>query len=266
MCWARCAPVSLEGAVAQRTAAFLIIGDEILSGRTHEKNLPVLAERLGRRGIALCEARTVGDERAAIVGALNALRQAYDYVFTSGGIGSTHDDITSESVAVAFGQACVENAAAVAKLGEFYALHNMPFTPARRRMALMPAEAVVVESDFPGAPAFRVGNVFVCAGVPRIFDLMATAAVAQLPQGEVKRQRVLRIACGESFFSDALREVAGRFSEIDMGSYPRESEDGPYCHVVFSGFGDLQPAVDAFERFLKGDGIEYRVVKPDAAP
>ena len=104
MCWARCAPVSLEDAVAQRTAAFLIIGDEILSGRTHEKNLPVLAERLGRRGIALCEARTVGDERAAIVGALNALRQAYDYVFTSGGIGSTHDDITSESVAIAFGR------------------------------------------------------------------------------------------------------------------------------------------------------------------
>ena len=151
----------------QKSAAILVIGDEILSGRTRDANLHFLAGWLTERGVALKEARVVGDEEAAIVAALNALRTEYDYVFTSGGIGPTHDDITADAVSAAFGVPCVEHPQAIKLIEAWYAARGEEATPARRRMARMPQGAELIRNPVTGAPGVRIENVFVMAGVPR---------------------------------------------------------------------------------------------------
>ncbi|MCH9704863.1 MAG: hypothetical protein K0U15_01885, partial [Proteobacteria bacterium] len=216
------------------TAGFLIIGNEILSGRTIEKNLPVLTHMLNARGWRLAEVRVVPDVEAEIVAALNALRSRYAQVFTSGGIGPTHDDITTDSVAAAFELPVIEHADAVAILAEFYQARDLSFTNSRRRMTRTPVGAEVLTSDFPGAPAYRIDNVVVCAGVPSIFNLMATAAVAMLPLGVVRQSQALSVRCGESVFADYLSQVSAAFADVEIGSYPREENNAYVCQVVFT--------------------------------
>lgn len=241
------------------TAAFLIIGNEILSGRTTEKNLPVLAALLAKRGWQLGEARVVPDAAAEIAEALNALRRRHAIVFTSGGIGPTHDDITTETVAAALGEPMVEHPEALALLEKFYAARGLPFTETRRRMARTPESARLILSEFPGAPAYRAENVIVCAGVPDIFRLMAAAAAETLPQGEQRTSSELRVRCGESLFSAPLAKVAAAFPAVEIGSYPRQ-ENGDYvCQVAFTSADDAQRAAaqQMFCDILAADNLPF---------
>ncbi|MGI9307521.1 MAG: competence/damage-inducible protein A [Gammaproteobacteria bacterium] len=241
---------------------FLIIGDEILSGRTGEKNLPVLAELLDAKGLQIREARVAGDSPPVIAAALNEMRAAHEYIFTSGGIGPTHDDVTAEGIALAFGVAVEENAEAAAILADFYARRDLEFTAPRRRMARAPAGAAILKSDFPGAPGFIVGNVFVCAGVPAIFRLMAAAAVAGLPDFPRRSALTLRADGAESEMADALAAIQRRHAALKIGSYPREENGAYYCHFVFSGADAREIAAAAGEMsdFLAEQGIPCREI------
>ncbi|MGI9338240.1 MAG: competence/damage-inducible protein A, partial [Gammaproteobacteria bacterium] len=214
------------------TAAFLIIGDEILSGRTAEKNLQCLAKLLGERGLRFVESRIVGDDAPLIIDALNALRGGYDYVITSGGIGPTHDDITTDAVSAAFGLDTEENAALLARLSKSCQTRGVPLSNARRRMARAPVGAKMVDGDFDSPPGYRINNVFVCAGVPAIFEMMAQAAVLQMPRAAAIVSCGFHVCAPESSYADILAEVQKQHPHIRIGSYPHSNNN---CAIVFSG-------------------------------
>lgn len=200
------------------TAAVLIIGDEILSGRTADTNLNTIARFLGALGIDLLEARTVGDRSTQIVDALNALRAAHDYVFTTGGIGPTHDDITADCVAQAFGVAIAERADALAILQRRY---GDELNVARRRMARIPEGGVLIANPVTDAPGFQLGNVFVMAGVPKIMTAMLEDVVPRLRTGAVVHARTLRVTgVGEGAIALTLAEAARANRDLSFGSYP----------------------------------------------
>lgn len=200
------------------TAAVLIIGNEILTGKTQDVNLNAIALRLLPLGIRLAEARVVADEEPDIIAAVNALRAAYDYVFTTGGIGPTHDDITAASVAKAFGRAVVENAEARARLLGYYGAEKL--TPARLRMALMPQGSVLINNPVSAAPGFQVENVFVLAGVPDIMRAMFEDCVARLQAGPAYQSRTINGLVAESLIAEQLGMIAQRYADCSIGSYP----------------------------------------------
>lgn len=203
---------------ASPTAAVLIIGDEILSGRTQDTNLNTLARFLGALGIELLEARTVGDRQEQIVGALNALRAGHDYVFTTGGIGPTHDDITADAVAAAFGVGIAEHPEALALLERRY---GAEFNAARRRMARIPAGGSLIANPVTDAPGFQIGNVFVMAGVPKIMTAMLEDVAPRLRTGAVVHARTVRVTgVGEGDVADILGTAAWANRTISFGSYP----------------------------------------------
>lgn len=209
----------------QKSAAILVIGDELLSGRTRDLNMHHLAGWLTARGVALKEARFVGDDEADIVRALNELRTRYDYVFTSGGIGPTHDDITADAVAAAFGVRCVEHPAAVRLIEAWYRSRGEETTPARRRMARMPEGAELIPNPVSGAPGVRVGNVFVMAGVPRIFEGMLAAVEAAIEKGAIIHSRAATAEnLPESRLADQLRDIQNALQGVAIGSYPIEGD------------------------------------------
>lgn len=201
------------------TAAVLIIGDEILSGRTRDTNLNTIARFVSAMGIDLMEARTVGDRQAQIVDALNRLRGAYDYVFTTGGIGPTHDDITADAVGVAFGVEVKAHPEALAILERRYGVEN--FNAARRRMARIPEGGVLIANPVTDAPGFQVENVFVMAGVPKIMEAMLQDVAPRLKSGAVVHARTLRIqGRGEGAIAEVLRRVSEAYPDLAFGSYP----------------------------------------------
>lgn len=203
---------------ASPTAAVLIIGDEILSGRTQDTNLNTLARFLGALGIEVKEARTVGDDEAQIVGALNALRASHDYVFTTGGIGPTHDDITADCVAQAFGVALPEHPEALAILSRRY---GDEFNAARRRMARIPEGGTLIANPVTDAPGFQIGNVFVMAGVPKIMTAMLEDVAPRLRTGAVTHARTIRVTgVGEGAVADILTAAARAERSLSFGSYP----------------------------------------------
>lgn len=201
------------------SAAVLIIGDEILSGRTRDTNLNTLARFLSALGIDLMEARTVGDRQGQIVEALNALRGAYDYVFTTGGIGPTHDDITADAVGAAFGVEVQEHPEALAILERRYGPEK--FNAARRRMARIPEGGVLIANPVTDAPGFQVENVFVMAGVPKIMEAMLEDVAPRLKTGAVVYARTLRIqGRGEGAIAEVLARAAQTHLDLSYGSYP----------------------------------------------
>lgn len=203
---------------ASPTAAVLIIGDEILSGRTQDTNLNTLARFLGALGIELLEARTVGDRQEQIVGALNGLRAGHDYVFATGGIGPTHDDITADAVAAAFGIGIAEHPEALAILERRY---GAELNAARRRMARIPAGGSLIANPVTDAPGFQVGNVFVMAGVPKIMTAMLEDVAPRLRTGAVVHARTVRVTgVGEGSVADILGTAARANRTISFGSYP----------------------------------------------
>ncbi len=202
------------------TAAILVIGDEILSGRTRDSNLHFLAGELTRHGIDLREARVVADDPQAIVAALNALRAACDHVFTSGGIGPTHDDITAEAVATAFGLPIAIRDDARAILAAHYQRAGLEFTAARQRMARIPEGAQLIDNPISAAPGFSLGNVHVMAGVPNIFEAMVASLLPRLQGGAPLLSQSLRVDRGEGDVAEPLGALATEFADLAFGSYP----------------------------------------------
>lgn len=173
------------------TAAMIAIGDELLSGRTKDKNISHLADMLTTAGIDLKEVRIVGDEDDAIIAAVNALRAQFTYVFTSGGIGPTHDDITAEAISKAFDLPCEHDQKALEIMGAVYKKRSMAFTDARMRMARMPHGATHIENPVSTAPGFTIGNVHVMAGVPSIFQAMLDSLLPSLQKGAVIQSTII---------------------------------------------------------------------------
>lgn len=207
------------------TAAMLLIGNELLSGRTRDLNLHFLAEELAAMGIQFMEARVVRDSEADITDGVNALRERYDYVFTTGGIGPTHDDITAASMAVAFGRVLEQNSGAVEALQAYYDKPDQ-VTETRLRMAMMPENVELIPNSVSGAPGFCIENVYVMAGVPRIFQAMFHAVKGSLRQGQPVLSRAVSAYVPESKVAEPVREIQARHPEVDIGSYPQLGEDG----------------------------------------
>lgn len=203
------------------TAAMLAIGDELLSGRTKDKNIGHLADVMTMSGIDLKEVRIVADEEPAIIEALNALRGRYDYVFTSGGIGPTHDDITADAVSAAFGLPCEHDAEAMRLLGDMYRAREMDFTDARKRMARMPRGAAHIANPVSVAPGFIVENVYVMAGVPQVFQAMLDNVIPTLRTGAKVLSRAVASPYGEGDIGTLLTAVQKAHPETSIGSYPR---------------------------------------------
>jgi molybdenum cofactor synthesis domain-containing protein len=203
------------------SAALLIIGNEILSGRTKDANLAVIAEELNKVGVRLLEARVVPDSEAEIIDAVNALRQKYRYVLTTGGIGPTHDDITAASIAKAFGQKLIQNPAALARLKAHYAEIGLELTEARLRMANTPEHATLIDNPISAAPGFRVENVFVLAGVPKIMQAMLDNVKGQLEGGKPVLSRCVVCNLGEGVIAGGLEAIQQRHPAVEIGSYPR---------------------------------------------
>jgi molybdenum cofactor synthesis domain-containing protein len=218
------------------TAAMLVIGDEILSGRTRDSNMHFLAGELTRVGIDLREVRVVPDEPATIVAALRALAGAHDHVFTSGGIGPTHDDVTADAVAEAMGAAIDVRADARARLEAHYADRGIELNEARLRMARIPEGAALIDNPVSAAPGFSLRNVHVMAGVPRIFEAMVAGLLPTLTGGSPLLSQSLRIARGEGEIAAPLRALAEAFPDLSMGSYPFQDANGAFgASIVIRG-------------------------------
>lgn len=215
---------------ASVTAAILVIGDEILSGRTKDKNIGYIAEYLTNIGIELREVRIVPDVQEEIVAALNALRARYTYIFTTGGIGPTHDDITADSVAAAFGVSIDHDPRAVAMLAERFPPDQL--NEARLRMARIPAGADLIANSVSKAPGFTIGNVYVMAGVPSIMQAMLDVVAPTLQTGVKILSDTVRAGLREGDIGTALAEVAKAHPDVSIGSYPFFSETGPDTNVV----------------------------------
>ncbi len=210
----------------RKTAAILAIGDELLSGRTRDANMHYLACWLTERGVALKEARIVGDETEDIAAALNGLRDRYDYVFTSGGIGPTHDDITVDAVAAAFNVKVIEHPRAAAMVKAWYKSRGEEATPARMRMARTPDGAQLIDNPVSGAPGVRIGNVYVMAGVPRIFQAMLNAIETDIERGALLHSRAVTARkLPESKLADQLREIQSALKGVALGSYPIDGDE-----------------------------------------
>ncbi len=228
------------------TAAMLVIGDEILSGRTRDANMHHLAGELARVGIDLKEVRVVSDDRAAIVAAVRALGGAFAHVFTSGGIGPTHDDITADSIAEAMGAAIGVREDALAILKAHYDRQGIEMNEARLRMARVPDGAELIENPISAAPGFSLGNVHVMAGVPAIFQAMVAGLLPRLAGGAPLVSETLLIEMPEGEIAGALGEVAAAHPELSLGSYPFNMNGRFGANVVIRGSdGDAVAAAAA---------------------
>jgi molybdenum cofactor synthesis domain-containing protein len=222
-----------ESSAPEVTAAVLVIGDEILSGRTKDKNIGYIAEFLTALGIDLMEVRIVGDEETAIVAAVNALRARYGYVFTTGGIGPTHDDITAESIAKAFGVTIDYDPRAVKILQERLAQTGAELNEARLRMTRIPSGAELVLNTVSAAPGFWLDNVIVLAGVPSIMQAMLDGVAPKLKTGVRMLSETVRADAREGDIGSPLGEIAKAHPEVAIGSYPFFDEArGPNTNVV----------------------------------
>lgn len=217
------------------TAAMLVIGDELLSGRTRDANMHYLAGQLTEQGIVLAEVRVVLDEQPAIVAAVRALSEAYDTVFTSGGIGPTHDDITADAIAAAFNVGIDVRADARALLQELYDSTGRELNDARLRMARIPDGATLIDNPVSVAPGFTLGNVHVMAGVPSVFQAMVASVLPTLVGGAPILSKTLTVHRGEGDIAGPLGTLAETFVDLSFGSYPFQ-RDGKYgANVVVRG-------------------------------
>ncbi|SLN29926.1 competence/damage-inducible protein A [Pseudooctadecabacter jejudonensis] len=218
------------------TAAMLVIGDEILSGRTRDANMYHLANELTGIGIDLKEVRVVSDDAPAIIAAVQALSAGYDSVFTSGGIGPTHDDITADCIAAAFNDTIDVRDDARALLQAHYDRDGKDFNEARQRMARIPASATLIDNPVSVAPGFRVQNVHVMAGVPSVFRAMVASVLPTLTGGAPLISENLRIDRGEGDIAGPLGAVDAKYPELSIGSYPFQQENGQYgANIVIRG-------------------------------
>lgn len=242
------------------TAALLVIGDEILSGRTKDKNIGYLAEYLTAIGIDLREVRVVPDVEREIVDAINALRSRYTYLFTTGGIGPTHDDITADAVAKAFSVSISEDPRAIAVMLERYAAEDL--NEARRRMARIPAGADLIANPISKAPGFRIGNVIVMAGVPAIMQAMLDVVAPTLGVGP-KINAITLDAHGlpEGVYASGLGAIAASHPAVSIGSYPSFSAAGIKNQIVLRSRDEI-----ALSRAAADVETLLQKLKADATP
>ncbi len=214
------------------TAAVLLIGDEVLSGRTKDKNLGFIADYLTAMGIDLKEARVVPDIEDEIVSAVNALRAKYTYVFTTGGIGPTHDDITADAMARAFGVGISHHPEAVNILTEYFAKIGREPNEARMRMARVPHGATLVLNPVSQAPGFKFENVYVMAGVPKVMNAMMDEIAPTLVRGVLMQSKTIQFLGGEGDIAKPLKDVQDKYPDVVIGSYPFETPDGFATNLV----------------------------------
>jgi molybdenum cofactor synthesis domain-containing protein len=234
------------------TAAMIVIGDEILSGRTKDRNIGHLADMLTAVGIDLKEVRVVADDESAIVEAVNALRARYRYVFTTGGIGPTHDDITADSIAAAFGVPIGYEERAYAMLEADYARRGLPFTEARRRMARLPEGAEHIDNPVSLAPGFRVENVYVMAGVPSIFQAMLDNVLPTLETGAKLHSVAIHCPFGEGTIGGPLGAIQKAHPDTIIGSYPKHADGTYWTELVVRARepAAMEAAADAIRAML----------------
>jgi molybdenum cofactor synthesis domain-containing protein len=235
------------------TAALLVIGDEILSGRTADRNIHYVAGHMTRVGIRLKEVRVVPDEEDAIVGAVNELRARYTYLFTTGGIGPTHDDITADAVAKALGVGIGHDERALALLHAFFAKRKLEPTPARLRMARIPHGASLIRNAISVAPGFRVENVIVLAGVPEVMQVMLDDITPQLDTGAVMQTTTIKLNRAEGEVADIFAAHQKTFPDVTMGSYPSFSDGRISTQLVLRSTDSarLSAATSALELMLR---------------
>lgn len=236
--------------MANPTAAMLVIGDEILSGRTRDANMHHLAQELVKVGIDLKEVRIVSDDGPAIQNAVRALSEQYDTVITSGGIGPTHDDITADNIAAAFGASIDVRDDARALLEAHYAAQNVELNAARLRMARIPEGATLIDNPVSVAPGFTLGNVHVMAGVPAVFQTMVASVLPTLTGGAPLLSQSLRIMRGEGDIAGPLAALAADFPGLSIGSYPFQRDGVFGAQVVIRGTeaADVQTAMTRLAR------------------
>ncbi len=243
------------------TACLLIIGNEILSGRTKDANLQFLALELNKLGIRLMEVRVIPDVEQTVVDTVNAVRRQFDYVFTTGGIGPTHDDITADCIAKAFGVGISEHPEAVARMTKHYGDPAL-FTPARRRMARVPHGGVLVDNPVSVAPGFQIENVITFAGIPAVMQGMFHAMKHRLTGGDPVVSRTVRTNLPEGIIAEPLGALQKRFEDLDIGSYPAFRNGKPSVSLVLRGTDDARLASAAAElmttiRTMNGEAEEF---------
>lgn len=243
-------------------ASLLIIGDEILSGRTQDKNLGYLAKWLNEAGIQLAEVRVVPDVEQEIVEAVTALRHRYDYVFTTGGIGPTHDDITSQCMAKAFGRKHCIHPEAYRRLEAHYSKSDSEFTPARQRMAYTPEGAELIDNPVSIAPGFQVENVFVLAGVPKIMQAMLEQLRPRLKGGKTILSETLAIYAPESEMAGVLGELEAAQEGVSVGSYPffRDGVVGTEIVVRSAEAEKIKTAIIELQSYCERQGFDTQTV------
>ncbi|HXF54644.1 MAG TPA: molybdopterin-binding protein [Hyphomicrobiaceae bacterium] len=214
------------------TAGLVVIGDELLSGRTKDRNIGYIADHCTAVGIQLKEVRIVADEERAIVTAINQMRTAYTYVFTTGGIGPTHDDITADAVAKAFGVPIDINPKAYELLKSYYDRHGREMTPGRLRMARTPLGAELIENKISVAPGFMIGNVITMAGIPNIMQVMLDAVTPRLKTGRKMLSEAIDLNTPEGVIAELFGEHQKEFPDVSMGSYPYRVDDRPCTQLV----------------------------------
>ncbi|HEX4801667.1 MAG TPA: molybdopterin-binding protein [Sphingomicrobium sp.] len=240
------------------TAALVVIGDEILSGRTQDKNVAQVATWLNQQGIRLAEVRVVPDEVARIADAVNALRASHDYLFTTGGIGPTHDDITVDAIAAAFGVPVIVHPEARAILENYYRDRPGGLNDARLRMARTPEGAELIENPYSGAPGVKIANVYILAGVPNIAASMLEALTGKLEGGQPVVSVTVGARAAESEVADLLRETEAAHPGVAIGSYPFFKDGGYGANfVIRSVDGGLARATgDDLSERLRDAGYE----------
>ena len=235
------------------TAAMLVIGDEILSGRTRDANMHHLAGQLTAKGIQLKEVRVVSDDAPAIIAAVQALSDQHTHVFTSGGIGPTHDDITADCIAAAFDRHIDVRDDARQLLADFYRETGRELNDARLRMARIPDDAILIDNPVSIAPGFQLENVYVMAGVPSVFQAMVASVLPQLTGGQPLISENQRVLKGEGDIAEPLGKLAAQYPDLQIGSYPFQ-QDGRYgTNIVLRGTDRdrLQSAMAELQTFAE---------------
>ncbi|MFN3828015.1 MAG: competence/damage-inducible protein A [Micavibrio sp.] len=248
------------------SAALVIIGNEILSGRTQDTNTPWVAERLTERGILLAEVRVIPDIEAVIIRTVNQLRELYDYVFTTGGIGPTHDDITAECVAKAFGVPLERDEQAFRMLEEHYGIEEL--TPPRAKMSLVPRGSKLIPNPVSAAPGFNIENVYVMAGVPRIMQAMLDHVMGTIEAGQPILSNTVACSLPESVLAEDLSDLATRYPDIQIGSYPHYRGGVLGLSLVLRGMNavTLDPATQELIALIKKHGDEPRALSIKSRP
>jgi molybdenum cofactor synthesis domain-containing protein len=238
------------------TAAFIIIGNEILSGRTKDKNLNFLANKLTEKGIDLCEVRVIKDDNQQIVKTINNLREKYDYVFTSGGIGPTHDDITAQAVADAFSVKLIRDPRAVRILKKHYADNEL--NDARLKMTDLPQDSKLLNNPISSAPGFYKENVFVMAGVPEIMQVMLNAALDTVESGTIIYSNSISAETTEGIIAEYIAKLQKKYKDLEIGSYPyiKNQQLGVSIVMRSSNKDLIEKAKIEYQNFLESRDIK----------